>query len=139
MEHAIHLAAGHFISKIAPSAVPKLLSGPKGATPDWGKDHDDGDTDDDTIGDDLADTIGKALALVKQVRHLSFFIPLLITLQIRKSPQARVFFKQCCREAQLPSLELVQWVRTRWASMHAFLNRALVLQKVFPTNITGKF
>jgi hypothetical protein len=50
--------------------------------------------------------------------------------QIQKSPQARAFFKQSCRETDLPELELVQFVCMRWASMFMFLDRLLKLQKV---------
>ena len=35
-----------------------------------------------------------------------------------------------CRETEAPELELVQFVRTRWASMFTFLDRLLALQKV---------
>lgn len=31
---------------------------------------------------------------------------------------------------QVPVLELLQWIRTRWASLYLFLDRILVLQKV---------
>ena len=50
--------------------------------------------------------------------------------QIRKSPQACAFFKTSCRETDVPELELVQFVRTCWASMFTFLERLLKLQKV---------
>jgi hypothetical protein len=51
-------------------------------------------------------------------------------LQIRSSPQATAFFNQCCRQAGIQELKLMQWICTRWASMHNFLKRMLVLQKV---------
>ncbi|KAG2737717.1 hypothetical protein P692DRAFT_20670093, partial [Suillus brevipes Sb2] len=54
----------------------------------------------------VGDSIGEALALVKQ---------------IRASPQARAFFAQSCKQADVPVLELTQWIRTRWASMHSFI------------------
>jgi len=94
---------------------------------------DDGNDGEGSCDFDVADTVGKVLALVKQVRNqlsvehnfLRYF-----RLQIRKSPQARAFFKQTCIEVNIPCLELLQWVRTRWASLYTFLDRILKLQKV---------
>jgi hypothetical protein len=51
-------------------------------------------------------------------------------LQIRKSPQARAFFKNACEEVDVPALQLLFWVKTRWASLYNFLDRILLLQKV---------
>ncbi|KAJ6616169.1 hypothetical protein B0H10DRAFT_1949372 [Mycena sp. CBHHK59/15] len=60
------------------------------------------------------DAVGKILALIKQ---------------IRMSPQARAFFKQCCVQVGVRELELLLWVRTRWASLYKCLDRALELRK----------
>ncbi|KAF7333887.1 hypothetical protein MSAN_02401300 [Mycena sanguinolenta] len=60
------------------------------------------------------DAIGKILALIKQ---------------IRMSPQARAFFKKCCIQSDVPVLELLLWVRTRWASLYKCLDRCLTLRK----------
>jgi hypothetical protein len=54
MEHALHLSAGHFMASIAPSNP--------GA----------GDPGDNNEGFDISDTIGKALALVAQVRSVRY-------------------------------------------------------------------
>jgi hypothetical protein len=51
-------------------------------------------------------------------------------IQIRKSPQARAFFATSCEDVEVPLLQLLLWVRTRWASLYQFLDRILVLQKV---------
>jgi hypothetical protein len=98
MEHALHLAAKHFVERVAPTSASALLK--KTA------EEDDDDDDDDETDFDVADTIGKALSLVTQ---------------IRKSPQARVFFKKCCAEVDLPPLELLKWVQTCWASLFKML------------------
>ncbi|OAX31140.1 hypothetical protein K503DRAFT_115567 [Rhizopogon vinicolor AM-OR11-026] len=45
--------------------------------------------------------------------------------QIRKSPQARAFFQKSCKEEDLPTFDLLQWVRTRWASQVVQVPRAL--------------
>ncbi|KAG2755213.1 hypothetical protein P692DRAFT_20695937, partial [Suillus brevipes Sb2] len=66
------------------------------------------DDDDNTF--DTGDSLGKALALIEQ---------------IRKSPQARAFFRKACKEENVPELELLQWIRTRWASLYKCLDRML--------------
>src|SRR5438876_1148860 len=50
--------------------------------------------------------------------------------QIRASPQARAFFRESCTQVEVPTLELLLWIRTRWASLYHFLDRILVMQKV---------
>jgi len=50
--------------------------------------------------------------------------------QIRASLQARAFFKKSCEKVDVPYLELILWIRTRWASLFAFLDRTLILKKV---------
>jgi hypothetical protein len=50
--------------------------------------------------------------------------------QIRKSPQARAFFRKACKEENVPELELLQWIRTRWASLYKCLDRMLILRQV---------
>ncbi|KAJ7465531.1 hypothetical protein FB451DRAFT_1179014 [Mycena latifolia] len=60
------------------------------------------------------DAVGKGLALLNQ---------------IRKSPQAQAFFAKTCSAVDVPVLQLLGWVRTRWASLYAFLDRILLLQK----------
>lgn len=46
-------------------------------------------------------------------------------------PQARAFLKICCENAELPSRELKNWVRTRWASLYTALGQFLKLKKVW--------
>ncbi|KAJ6551552.1 hypothetical protein B0H19DRAFT_1297047 [Mycena capillaripes] len=60
------------------------------------------------------DALGKILALIKQ---------------IRMSPQARVFFKECCQLVDIPELQLLLWVRMRWASLYKCLDCILKLRK----------
>ncbi|KAG1827950.1 ribonuclease H-like domain-containing protein [Suillus subalutaceus] len=74
----------------------------------------DEDDDDETTDFEVADTAGKALALVTQ---------------IRKSPQARTFFQQCCVEVNELKLELLKWIRTRWASLFGMLEHTFKLRK----------
>ena len=98
MHGAVHLAASHFMQKIAPSSVQKLLKKAKEATKNTGIDEDlyleefnidvpefngngnnyedlnadsGGDADDSETHFDVADAIGKALALVMQVSHVA--------------------------------------------------------------------
>jgi hypothetical protein len=46
------------------------------------------------------------------------------------SPQARTFFKSSCVQVGIKPLELVLWIRTRWASLYKFIDRLLNLRKV---------
>ena len=59
---------------------------------------------------DPADLLGKVLAFINQVRS---------------SPQARAFFEKVCKDEQLEPLQLLKWVRTRWASLYDLINRML--------------
>lgn len=89
MEHAIHLGAGHFIRVVSPTSRRNLVKKIKKAFRDGefdednididtleadlegGDDDDDDDNDSDAAFDaadfSVGDTIGKSLALVKQV------------------------------------------------------------------------
>lgn len=80
MEHALHLAAKHFVQGVNPTSAKLLLTKVKtamangdevdidaledGLNADEGGPEDDGDAEEEF---DVADTIGKALALVTQV------------------------------------------------------------------------
>ena len=145
MEHSLHLGAGHFVKGVAPTSSRNILKkGPKLADPeDDLEDVDDGV--DDGEGEDgegegeggfeIADSIGKALALVNQVSILFLrssleFTASLVSQKIRKSPQARAFFEKACNEVGVPRLQLLLWVKTRWASLFTFLDRILILQQV---------
>jgi hypothetical protein len=91
MEHTINLAAGHFLMAVSPTSSRKLLKKIRAAlrnseldgssidfdaldaslegVDDEGEEECENDDDDDEeFG--VGDSIGKALALVKQVRHL---------------------------------------------------------------------
>jgi hypothetical protein len=88
MEHALHLAAKHFVEDVAPTSAGKLLTKVKEAMAnategDDGVDldslnielngieaemsRDEDDVDNEDVEFDVADTIGKALALITQV------------------------------------------------------------------------
>ena len=51
-------------------------------------------------------------------------------LQIRKSPQARAFFRATCAQVGTTPLELLLWIRTRWGSLYSFLERFITLKLV---------
>ncbi|KAH9972369.1 hypothetical protein BJV77DRAFT_1074894 [Russula vinacea] len=78
----------------------------------------DGEGNDDGVDEDTdftpGDSLGNALALVKQ---------------IRMSPQARTFFRSSCSQVRIKPLELLLWICTRWASLYKFLDRILMLWK----------
>ena len=63
MEHSLHLAAKHFIETITPCLSEKDGTIGTGALAE--EDEDDNDDDDDDI--DAVDSLGKAIAFVKQV------------------------------------------------------------------------
>lgn len=46
------------------------------------------------------------------------------------SPQARAFFLSSCEQVKVPQLNLLTWIRTRWASLYHFLERILRLRPV---------
>jgi hypothetical protein len=160
MEHAVHLGAGHFIKVVSPTSAHALVKKIRKAFRDaqldddnidfdaleadlGGDDNNEQEEDDTNNADDEADdeaaadftvgdTIGKLSHLSNRSVHPNISKQLWadIGLQICSSPQATAFFNQCCRQAGVQELKLMQWIRTRWALMHNFLKRMLVLQKV---------
>ncbi|KIJ96422.1 hypothetical protein K443DRAFT_10649 [Laccaria amethystina LaAM-08-1] len=78
---------------------------------DWiGEDEnpDEQEPDDDVVDFTAGDVLGKALALVNQVRA---------------SPQAQQYFALCCESEHVAIVELKKWVRTRWGSMYDLIER----------------
>ena len=155
MEHALHLGAGHFIQVVSPRSGRILVKKIKKAFHDAELDDDNIDFDalEADLGGDNNDADELTMTTMLLRRQLNFLWGTLsvnrlrwlnrsvrsnickwlcadIGLQIRSSPQATAFFGQCCRQAGVPELKLMQWVCTRWASMHNFLERMLILQKV---------
>ncbi|KAF5319881.1 hypothetical protein D9758_017850 [Tetrapyrgos nigripes] len=108
MEHVVHLASGAFIKGVSPASKTAVL--------DNSTDNEDNDGDSSDANDDLTagDAVGKLLALINQ---------------IRKSPQAHAFFKECCIKTNNKPLELMLWIHTHWASLFAALERAIQLEK----------
>lgn len=128
MEHSLHLGAGHIIEQATPGRT---------KTADQEDEPSSGGEDSDGGSCALADALRKVLGLVRQV--CIFYYECIIypsAFQVRKSPQARAFFKRTCREVEVPELELILFVRTRWASMFFFLDRVLKLQKVWLISCT---
>jgi hypothetical protein len=113
MEHAIHCASRAFVNRVCPTPMASIKL-------KLAADEDDntleaieelaatGDLDAEEF--DPADLLGKILAFINQVRS---------------SPQARTFFHKLCKDENLPPLELLKWVRTRWASLYDLINRML--------------
>lgn len=143
MEHSLHLGAEHFVKGVAPTSTWNILKRVQhvveSARNDPDKDGDDIAVADDENSDvefEVADSIGKALALVNQVsiQVLERFSHLtcdgIVIGQICKSLQAQAFFEKSCEEVNAPCLQLLYWVKTRWASLFTFLDRILILQQV---------
>ncbi|KAF7372957.1 hypothetical protein MSAN_00502900 [Mycena sanguinolenta] len=128
VEHAVHIASKHFVATVAPTPQKSLNKKIRSCRTRYGEldadevakilasfgedeeDEENGEGSEWTAGD----AIGKILALIKQ---------------IRMSPQARTFFKKCCNQSDVPVLELLLWVRTRWVSLYKCLDRCLTLRK----------
>ena len=66
MEHSLHLAAKHFIETITPCLSEKDGTIGTGALAEEDEDDDDNDNDNDN-DIDAVDSLGKAIAFVKQV------------------------------------------------------------------------
>jgi hypothetical protein len=143
----VHLSAGAVIKEISPTSNRKLTAKvhhllsqavAEGKQVDFntldneiGHIIDQEDNDEVEVDFSVGDTIGKVLALIKQVRSCFIYFMLLTSLyQIRMSPQARAFFQDCCRNSGQPEYALLLWIRTRWASVHKALSRVLELDKV---------
>jgi hypothetical protein len=120
MEHAVNCASRAFVTKIGPAPMASVMPGLSSMVA-----ADDADdlletevlaaadaTDDfaDAEEFDPADLLGKILAFINQVRS---------------SPQARAFFHKLCKDESLEPLQLIKWVRTRWASLYDLINRML--------------
>jgi hypothetical protein len=50
--------------------------------------------------------------------------------QIRKSPGAKLYLRECCAKVSIKPLELVMYGNTRWGSWLILLNRFIELQPV---------
>ncbi|KIJ28842.1 hypothetical protein M422DRAFT_54449 [Sphaerobolus stellatus SS14] len=76
------------------------------------------ETENEELNEDFnpADTVGKALAAVKQ---------------ICSSPQAHAFLCQLCIEEKITLQELKLWIHTRWGSLYNFFTTLLELQPAF--------
>jgi hypothetical protein len=115
MEHAIHCASRAFVSNVGPAPMASVNSALSSRLAVDDADGLIGIEEHDATADlvdveefDPADVLGKILAFINQVRS---------------SPQARAFFEKLCKDEGLPSLTLLKWVRTRWASLYDLINR----------------
>ncbi|KAH9007830.1 hypothetical protein EDB84DRAFT_1447292 [Lactarius hengduanensis] len=142
MEHTVHLAAHDFIQAINPTSrrsKTKASTGEPeeggddgeatGGDEDWTADWEelentlDNEEVDDTVTFQPGDLLGKAIALITQ---------------IRRSPQANSYFQTVCAEEGVKPLELKKWVRTRWGSMYDLLER-LLSSKLEPREAQATF
>jgi hypothetical protein len=130
MEHSVHCATRAFIEVVSPTPIhlTKQKLSRKATVGDYSDDEDDvadadvADADlDEDEGDGLdtdfdpKDLLGKILAFVNQVRS---------------SPQARTYFGRLCGEEGITPLQLLKWVRTRWASLYDLITRLLDVRPV---------
>lgn len=54
--------------------------------------------------------------------------------QVRRSPQAKKYFKKCCEDALNEKLELLPYCKTRWGSWNGVITRLLILKKASQTS-----
>jgi len=132
MEHSVHCATRAFIETVAPTPVhlikrrlasqhamdkPEDHEHDEDASDEYGEYGEDGEDGDD--GEDVncnfdpKDLLGKVLTFVNQVRS---------------SPQARKYFRKLCVEENVKPVQLLKWVRTRWASLYDLIARLLDVQ-----------
>ncbi|KAG2123483.1 hypothetical protein DEU56DRAFT_49781 [Suillus clintonianus] len=52
-----------------------------------------------------------------------------LLLKVRRSPQAKKYFKKCCEDALDQELELLPYCKTRWGSWNGVIARMLLLKK----------
>ncbi|KAG0695466.1 hypothetical protein DFH29DRAFT_1005444 [Suillus ampliporus] len=55
--------------------------------------------------------------------------------KVRRSPQAKKYFKKCCENALDQELELLPYCKTRWGSWNGVIARMLLLKKAVKTFI----
>jgi hypothetical protein len=55
--------------------------------------------------------------------------------QVRRSPQAKQFFKKYCKEALNEVLELLPYSKTHWGSWNGVIRHLLILEKVCSLHI----
>jgi len=139
-EHILNLAAQHFVDGVAPTPqvafmrkIHQALNNGNDANLDTLTNelasmeaNDNNNSKDDLF--DIGDSLGKALTLIEQVCTVLLSHAFADQdPQIRKSPQAHAFFQKACKEENVPELELLQWIRTHWASLYRCLNHMLLL------------
>ena len=119
MEHLVHAATRAFVETVAPTPIhliKHVLAQRGEANDDTDSDTDpnpdfiEQDDDDDDVDFNPKDILGKILAFVNQVRS---------------SPQARKYFRKLCIEESVTPLQLLKWVRTRWASLYDLIARLM--------------
>jgi hypothetical protein len=93
MEHSLHVAVGHILSSITPVNAEKTCKA----------DNNNNNNDEFLAGTATFDDC--SAMLLHALRKLLGLI-----VQIRKSPQARTFFKWMCRESNIPEHNLVLFV-----------------------------
>lgn len=59
--------------------------------------------------------------------------------QVRASPQAKVFFATMFHKEGLKPLELIKWIRTRWGSMYDLVDCILTNRAVCDANTSHLF
>lgn len=125
-EHSLHCGTRAFIKAISPTPESVIKKQMKATLADalddvvdmerdeWLESSDAEELQSEVEAEfDAKDVLGKVLAFVHQVRS---------------SPQARKYFRKMCEEENIKPLQLLTWVRTRWASLHTALHRILKLR-----------
>ncbi|CAL1714259.1 unnamed protein product [Somion occarium] len=140
--HAVHLAEAAFLQALSPKKTVKkngksnrmvpIVPAPA-SSPSGDVDPDEEDTEEEIAGlmvevaeavKELPEASEEALLLAELLLKVRGFIA-----KVRRSPQAKQFFKKCCRAATIEVLELLPYCKTRWGSWFGVLGHLLVLKK----------
>ncbi|KAF7797199.1 hypothetical protein EIP86_008391 [Pleurotus ostreatoroseus] len=137
-DHAVHLAEAAFLTALSPKKkgrggkdVP-ILEVPADPV-DGDYDPEDKDTEEDIQA--LETEINQMIAeLPPDSDKAKLLAGLLVKVRgfitkVRRSPQAKAFFRKCCKQADVEVLELLPYCKTRWGSWHDVLGRLLRLRK----------
>ncbi|GJE88702.1 hAT transposon family protein [Phanerochaete sordida] len=133
--HAVHLAEAAFLTALSPKKKSKGKDVPIIEAP---AERLDGGTDAEETEEDVQELMKEVQDALKTLPEGSNEARLLSGLllkvrgfitKVRRSPQAKAFFKKCCAQATGEVLELLPFCKTRWGTWHTVLGRTLILQK----------
>lgn len=139
MEHAVHCATRAFVEAVQPSPIHRVKkalgakaaksnasSANDAATSELSEEDYEGlDADLDELSEEELDELESKFGAKDLLGKILAFVN-----QVRASPQARTYFNRVCKQEEVAPLQLLKWVRTRWASLYDLIVRISKLRKV---------